>query len=212
MSLVLTPAERRALRRATTLLDLDRGRLARSVLAGSLSLASAVGLSAVAAWLIARASQMPDVAALGVAPVAVRLFGVSRPVLRYCERLASHDTALRGMTALRTRLYTALAASRADVVAGLRRGDVLERVGRDVDAVGDLVVRAYLPMWVAGVVGAATSLGVALVHPPAGAVLAACLLLPGFVGPASTFRASRAAELARAEHATELSATVMMVA
>ena len=212
MSLVLTPAERRALRRATTLLDLDRGRLARSVLAGSLSLASAVGLSAVAAWLIARASQMPDVAALGVAPVAVRLFGVSRPVLRYCERLASHDTALRGMTALRTRLYTALAASRADVVAGLRRGDVLERVGRDVDAVGDLVVRAYLPMWVAGVVGAATSLGVALVHPPAGAVLAACLLLAGVVGPAATVRAARAAELARAEHATELSATVMTVA
>ena len=212
MSLVLTPAERRALRRATTLLDLDRGRLARSVLAGSLSLASAVGLSAVAAWLIARASQMPDVAALGVAPVAVRLFGVSRPVLRYCERLASHDTALRGMTALRTRLYTALAASRADVVAGLRRGDVLERVGRDVDAVGDLVVRAYLPMWVAGVVGAATSLGVALVHPPAGTVLAACLLLAGVVGPAATVRAARAAELARAEHATELSATVMTVA
>ena len=197
MSLVLTPAERRALRRATTLLDLDRGRLARSVLAGSLSLASAVGLSAVAAWLIARASQMPDVAALGVAPVAVRLFGVSRPVLRYCERLASHDTAL--------------AASRADVVAGLRRGDVLERVGRDVDAVGDLVVRAWLPMWVAGVVGAATSLGVALVHPPAGAVLAACLLLAGVVGPAATVRAARAAELARAEHATELSATVMTV-
>ena len=133
MSLVLTPAERRALRRATTLLDLDRGRL----------------------------------------------------------------------TALRTRLYTALAASRADVVAGLRRGDVLERVGRDVDAVGDLVVRAYLPMWVAGVVGAATSLGVALVHPPAGAVLAACLLLAGVVGPAATVRAGPGAARARAARRPE---------
>jgi len=52
-------------------------------------------------------------------------------VLRYCERLLSHDTALRGMSALRTHLYEILAASRTDTVAGLRRGDVLGAVPRD---------------------------------------------------------------------------------
>ena len=145
LSPVLSPRERRALRRAVGLLDLDSSRFVLAVLAGTAGMASAVALSGVAAWLIARASQMPDVVALGVAPVAVRLFGVSRSVLRYCERLVSHDTALRGMGALRTRLYEALAAARTDTVAGLRRGDVLARVGSDIDAVGDLVVRAYLP-------------------------------------------------------------------
>ena len=209
MSILLSPAERRALKRAVGLLDLNWTRFAASVAIGSLGLGSALGLSTVAAWMIARASQVPDVVALGVAPVAVRLFGISRSVLRYCERLLSHDTALRGMSALRAHLYERLATSRADTVVGLRRGDVLARVGADVDAVGDLVVRSYLPMAVAACVGSATSIGMALIHPASGLILAACLLLAGAVGPLVTARAARASELARQGHATDLSAIVL---
>ncbi|MDO4242657.1 MAG: thiol reductant ABC exporter subunit CydC [Actinomyces sp.] len=209
MTAVLTKEETRALRRAVGLLGLRRRTLALSVATGSLSLMSAVALAGVAAWLIARAAQMPDIVALGVAPVAVRLFGISRPLMRYCERLASHDTALHGMSALRTRLYEILAASRADVVVGLRRGDVLARVGADVDAVGDLVVRAVLPMAVAIVLGVSTSLGLGLIHPPAGLIVAVCLLISGVGGPLATVRAARRAELARQEQATDLSATVL---
>ena len=211
LSPVLSPRERRALRRAVGLLDLDSSRFVLAVLAGTAGMASAVALSGVAAWLIARASQMPDVVALGVAPVAVRLFGVSRSVLRYCERLVSHDTALRGMGALRTRLYEALAAARTDTVAGLRRGDVLARVGSDIDAVGDLVVRAYLPATVAAVLGAATSVGVGLVYWPAGLILATCLLLSGLGAPLATIRSARMVEQARQRQATELSAEVLAV-
>ena len=211
LSPVLSPRERRALRRAVGLLDLDSSRFVLAVLAGTAGMASAVALSGVAAWLIARASQMPDVVALGVAPVAVRLFGVSRSVLRYCERLVSHDTALRGMGALRTRLYEALAAARTDTVVGLRRGDVLARVGSDIDAVGDLVVRAYLPATVAAVLGAATSVGVGLVYWPAGLILATCLLLSGLGAPLATIRSARMVEQARQRQATELSAEVLAV-
>ena len=211
LSPVLSPRERRALRRAVGLLNLDSSRFVLAVLAGTTGMASAVALSGVAAWLIARASQMPDVVALGVAPVAVRLFGVSRSVLRYCERLVSHDTALRGMGALRTRLYEALAAARTDTVAGLRRGDVLARLGSDIDAVGDLVVRAYLPATVAAVLGAATSVGVGLVYWPAGLILATCLLLSGLGAPLATIRSARMVEQARQRQATELSAEVLAV-
>ena len=104
MRALLSQRERRALRRAVGLLDLNRTRFAASVATGALGLGSAIGLSIVAAWMIARASQVPDVVALGVAPVAVRLFGISRSVLRYCERLMSHDTPLRGLSARRTHL------------------------------------------------------------------------------------------------------------
>jgi len=211
MRILLSPAERRALKRAVGLLDLNWARFGACVAIGALGLSSALGLSAVAAWMIARASQVPDVVALGVAPVAVRLFGISRSVLRYCERLLSHDTALRGMSALRAHLYERLATSRADTVVGLRRGDVLARVGADVDAVGDLVVRSYLPTAVAACVGSAASIGMALIHPASGLILAACLLLAGAIGPLVTARAARASELARQEHATDLSAIVLTV-
>ena len=209
MRALLSPRERGALRRAVGLLDLNRTRFAASVATGALGLGSAIGLSIVAAWMIARASQVPDVVALGVAPVAVRLFGISRSVLRYCERLLSHDTALRGMSALRTHLYEILAASPTDAVAQLRRGDLLSRVGADVDAVGDLIVRGCLPVAVAASVGTATSIGVGLILPEAGLVLAGCLLLAGVVGPLVSIRAARAAERARQQQANDVSATVL---
>lgn len=208
---VLSPVERRALRRAVALLGLGRWGLVSSVVIGASGMASAIALSGVAAWLIARASQMPDVVALGVAPVMVRFFGISRSVLRYCERLVSHDTALRGMSALRARLYEILAGARTDTVAGLRRGDVLARVGADVDAVGDVVVRAYLPMAVAAVLTAGTSLALGLIYLPAGLIVAVCLLLAGVLGPLMTIRSARLAELARQERATDLSAAVVTI-
>ena len=65
------------------------------VLLGVLSVASGVALTATAAWLITRAAQHPPVLVLLVAIVAVRAFGLARPVLRYAERLVSHDAALR---------------------------------------------------------------------------------------------------------------------
>ncbi|WP_188037690.1 hypothetical protein [Actinotalea sp. JY-7885] len=148
------PARQRdPLLRTLAMLDVDRGRVVRAVLAGAGSLGSAVALAAVSAWLIARASQMPPVMYLTIAAVTVRALGISRGLLRYVERLVSHDVALRGMARLRARLYERLADSPVDRVVGLRRGDLLARVGADVDAVGDAVVRGLLPAAVALVVG-----------------------------------------------------------
>src|ERR1035437_2090388 len=65
-------------------------RIAMSIGAGTMALGSAIGLAAVAAWLIAEAAQMPSPAALGIAAVAVRFFGIARGVFRYLERLVSH--------------------------------------------------------------------------------------------------------------------------
>lgn len=202
-------AEHRALRRALALLDLDRRRVTWAVLAGSAGLGSAVGLAAVSAWLIARASQMPAVLDISVAVVAVRAFGISRAVFRYLERLASHDVALRGMASLRERVYTQLAAGRTDAVAGLRRGDLLARTGADVDAVGDLVVRALLPAAVTAVVGVATIALVAAFLPSAAVVLAVALVLAGVVAPLLTARAARIAELAVVSERAGLSASAM---
>lgn len=185
---------RGTLRRALRLLEVDRGRFLLAVLLGTLALGCAVALAAASAWLIARASQMPPVLTLSVATVAVRAFGIGRGVLRYVERLVSHDLALSGMTTLRTTLYARLAAGRSGAVLTLRRGDLLARVGADVDAVGDLVVRGLLPAAVAGVLGVATVGAMAAFWPPAALALAACLLLAGVVAPAVAGRAARTSE------------------
>lgn len=195
--------------RAVRLLDVDPRRVALAVLAGAGGLGSAVGLAAVSAWLIARASQMPPVMYLTIAAVTVRALGISRGVLRYVERLVSHDVALRGMATLRVRLYARLAEGRTSALVGLRRGDLLARVGADVDAVGDVVVRGLLPVAVAGVVGLGSVVLVGAFLPTAGAVLAACLVLAGVVAPWWAVRASRTAEREAVAARSRMSAETM---
>ncbi|WP_424991565.1 thiol reductant ABC exporter subunit CydC [Nocardia nova] len=125
----------RELRRVSEILP---WRVLVSICWGTVALGSGLGLAALAAWLIARAWQMPPVLDLSVAVVAVRALGISRGLFRYIERLATHDVALRAMTTARTAVYTALA--RADMWT-VRRGSLggsLE-TGRSVngDAVGN---------------------------------------------------------------------------
>lgn len=204
-------APRGTLRRALRLLEVPRGRAVLAVLVGTLALGCAVALAAVSAWLIARASQMPPVLLLSVATVAVRTFGIGRGVLRYCDRLVSHDVALRGMTTLRTTLYDRLAAGRADTTLGLRRGDLLARVGADVDAVGDVVVRGLLPAGVALTLGVGTVTAMAFFWPPAALALALCLLLAGVVAPALTVRGARATERRAAQARADSSAAALSV-
>lgn len=180
--------------RAVALLEVPPRRVVAAVLAGAGSLGSAVALAAVSAWLIARASQMPPVLSLSVAAVAVRTFGVSRGLLRYLERLLSHDVALRGMATLRTSLYRLLSAGDGAALLSVRRGDLLARVGADVDAVGDVVVRGLLPAAVAAVVGAGSVALLGALLPAAGAALAACLLVAGVLAPWLATRGARRAE------------------
>lgn len=204
-----TREPRGTLRRAVRLLDVDLRRVALATLLGTLALGCAVALAAVSAWLIARASQMPPVLQLSVATVAVRAFGIGRGVLRYLERLVSHDVALRGMTHVRTTLYERLAAGRTAALAGVRRGDLLARVGADVDTVGDVVVRGLLPAAVAVCLGVGTVVAMCAFWVPAGLALAACLVLAGVVAPALAARASRTTERRAADARADLSATAL---
>jgi ATP-binding cassette, subfamily C, bacterial CydC len=185
-------------------LPLLRARLPRLVLAvvlGVLSLASALALAGVSAWLITKAWQMPPVLDLSVAVVAVRTFGISRGVLHYCERLASHDTALRAAGSARTGIYHRLARGPADVTARLHAGELVGRVGADVDVLADTLVRAVLPIAVAAVLSLAAVGVIAVISLPAAAVLAACLAIAGVVAPWLTARGATAQEeLARTHH------------
>lgn len=194
-------------RRQTALLDamtLLRPRVPRMLAAialGALSLGSALALAGISAWLITRAWQMPPVLDLSIAVVAVRTFAISRGVLHYCERLATHDTALRAAGTARAQIYRRLARGPAASAVRLHSGELVARVGADVDELANVLVRAVVPIAVAVVLGLAATAVVAVISPPAAAVLAMCLLVAGFVAPRLAGRAAGAQEeLARQHH------------
>ncbi|GAB7070828.1 ATP-binding cassette domain-containing protein [Mycobacterium hodleri] len=185
-------------------------RLALAVTFGVLALGSALALAGVSAWLIARAWQMPPILDLSVAVVAVRALGISRGVLGYCERLASHDTALRAAGTARAGLYRALAHGPAETVMRLPEGDIASRVGDSVDELSDVLVRAVLPIAVATILSAASVVAVALISPIVAAVLLVCLLVAGVVAPWLSARAANAAENVAVQHHSGRDAATML--
>ena len=153
---------------------------------------------------------MPPVLDLTVAVVAVRALGISRGVLGYCERLASHDTALRAAADVRERLYTRLAAGPVDAVMRRHTGELVSDIGTSVDELADVLVRAVIPISVAAILGSAATIAIAVISPAAALVLALCLLVSGVAAPALTARAAVAAEQLAAQHRSQRDTAAMI--
>ncbi len=153
----------------------ERKRLALAVVLAAGATGAAIALLSTSGYLISRAAQRPLIISLTVAIVAVRAFGISRAVLRYAERLASHDLALRQLARLRTRFYRRLAPLVPGGLSGTGRGELLSRFVSDVDTLQDAHLRVVIPLLVAVLVIAGSSLAGALMLGVAGAVLLVAL-------------------------------------
>ncbi|MGY2001796.1 thiol reductant ABC exporter subunit CydC [Blastococcus sp. SYSU DS1024] len=178
------------------------GALRRAVLAGALSSGAGVALTATSGWLIVRAAEMPPVLTLLVLTAGVRFFGLARALLRWLERMAAHDAALRQAGDLRVRVWRALAAQ--GLAADRTPGSALARVVGDVGVVQDLTVRVRPPLLVAAVVPAVTVAVLALIHPAAAVVVAA--VLAATVGAVLLAHHGLDAGAARAETALRVAA------
>lgn len=153
---------------------------------GLLAQLSAIGLLLTSAWLISRAAEHPPVMYLMVAIVAVRAFGVGRSVLRYGERLATHDVAFRLLGARRLAVYEALDAAAPVGLPSSRRGDVVHRVVQDVDAVQDRILRVRIPRSVALVSSLVVATMVLWIDPTSGLILIAAIFVLVIAIPALT--------------------------
>src|SRR5690242_11749817 len=170
-----------------------RGRLLLAVAAGAVATGCGVALLAVSGFLLARASQHPGLVAISAAVVAVRALSVGRGVSRYLERLASHDAAFRVLAHVRVRIYRRLERLAPAGLSAFSSGDLLARLVSDVDATQDLFIRGIAAPLAAALVGAGSVLACLLILSPAGAVLAAGLLVAGIGVPVLAARAARGA-------------------
>ncbi len=182
-----------ALRRAVAATGDRRPRVALSVLLGTGAIVAAVALLALSGWLISRAAERPPILTLGVAIVGVRFFGIARALLRYLERLVSHDLAFRTLADLRVRWFRALVPLVPGGLPGLRRGEVLSRFVADVDRLQDLYLRALGPPLVALATIVLATAAAAIIHLPAALPLLVMLLAAAVLVPLATRSAARAA-------------------
>jgi len=190
------------------LADAPRPRAALAAGLGALTVILGAGLMATAGYLISRASERPAILSLTVAIVGVRFFGLSRPLTRYLERLASHDLALRVLGRVRVQVYREIEPLAPAQLEGYRHGDLLARMVADVDALQNLHLRAVGPPLVALLAGAVVVGVAAAFLPAAGVVLAVGLVAGGVIVPALAGwlgrRGGRRQAAARGELSAEL--------
>jgi thiol reductant ABC exporter CydC subunit len=152
-------------------------RLALASLLGAGAVGAGIGLIALSAWLISRASQRPPESTLALAIVGVQFCGLSRGLFRYGQRVVGHDAAFRSLANLRVRSYTRLEALAPAGLPAFHSGDLLARVVHDIDSLQDLLLRVLPPFLIAVVVGAGTVGLVWWILPAAGLILLSALIL-----------------------------------
>ncbi|HEY4387931.1 MAG TPA: thiol reductant ABC exporter subunit CydC [Ktedonobacteraceae bacterium] len=132
-----------------------------ALLLGVLTIGCGIGLLTFSGYLISQAALHPSLAALAVAMLGVRVFGVLRGVFRYLERLVTHDVTFRLLARFRAWFYHALeplAPARLITHSAVgstnyTSGDLLSRFVADVETLQDVYARAISPPVVAMVIG-----------------------------------------------------------
>ncbi|MBG0561268.1 thiol reductant ABC exporter subunit CydC [Actinoplanes sp. NEAU-A11] len=166
-----------------------------AVALGAASSLAGVLLTGAAAWLLVRASSLPPVLSLSTAVVLVRGSAVARPLLRYLERLVSHDLAFARLGSRRAQVYAGL-IPRVPGRLTHRRGDLLTRLVDDVDAQVDGLLRGRLPALAAAVTVVVAAVAVLLAAPAVLVPLAVGVLVAGVVAPAVAARQADRLEVA----------------
>jgi ATP-binding cassette, subfamily C, bacterial CydC len=184
-----------------------RGQLLLAVAAGATATACGIALLAVSGFLLARASQHPNIIAISAAVVAVRALSAGRGVSRYFERLASHDAAFRILADVRVSIYRRLERLAPAGLTAFSSGDLLARLVSDVDATQDLFIRGITPPLAAALAGAGAVVACLLILAPAGAALAAGLLAAGIGIPVLAALTARGAARRIAPARGQLAAT-----
>lgn len=145
-----------------------RGWLGIGALLALITLLAATGLLALSGWFLSATA----VAGLSVAatqafnfftPAAgVRGLALARTAGRYGERVTTHEGTLRLLASLRRRLFEAIEPLSPAALQHAGQGELMTRLGADVDALDSLYVRVLIPSLVAvcAILAAGTLIGI----------------------------------------------------
>jgi ATP-binding cassette subfamily C protein CydC len=96
--------------------------------------------------LAGRLTAAAVVAGVIATPILLRVSGVLRVVLRYLERVVTHEATFRSLADLRVWFFAGVAERAAGGLGYRRSGDVLTRVVNDVESLDGLYSRILVPL------------------------------------------------------------------
>lgn len=122
-----------------------------AIFLGTITMAMAGLLMFSSGYVISKSATKPENILMIYVPVLfVRIFGIGRPVMRYVERLTSHNWILRITSLLRKKLYLRLEKSAVNLSERYKLGELLGVLNEDIGNLQDLFLRTLFPVLIAG--------------------------------------------------------------
>ena len=119
--------------------------MALAALIGFATTGSSIGLLMTSGYIIAKAALQPPMAALQLSILGVRVFGLARGVLRYAERLISHNITFKILAKLRLWFYDAIEPLAPARLMHFKSGDLLQRIVDDIQSLENIYTRVLGP-------------------------------------------------------------------
>ncbi|MCE7791343.1 thiol reductant ABC exporter subunit CydC [Salipaludibacillus sp. CUR1] len=167
-----------------TLMLKERKDVLLSVLFGFLAGMGAVSVFANSGYLISKAAIMPPLYVLTVSIALLKLFSFTRALSKYAERYYSHRATFTILSNLRVHFFEKIEPLAPRIFQKYRSGDILSRIVGDVESLQNFFLRVFYPPIVMLIVFLATIAFTMYFSVYIGLILAAGLLLTGFLIPA----------------------------
>ncbi len=112
---------------------------------GFTTIGSGIGLLVSSAYILAKAALHPSFHELQLGIAGVRFFGLARGILRYIERLVSHNTTFKILSRLRIWFYESIEPLAPARLLHYKSGDLLQRITGDIDTLENFYSRVIAP-------------------------------------------------------------------
>ena len=155
-----------------------------------LGLGSSMGLLTVSGWFLAATA----IAGLGTLfnffypSASVRGLAIGRTVMRYFEKIVTHDATFRILSKLRVQVFEKIIPLSPAVLNRYRNSDLLNRLVSDVDTLDSLYLRLLAPFFTAAFVIIAMTIGLSCINIPLALGLGLFLLILLMIIPTVFYR------------------------
>ncbi len=155
-----------------------------------LGLGSSMSLLTVSGWFLAATA----IAGLGTLfnffypSASVRGLAIGRTVMRYFEKIVTHDATFRILSKLRVQVFEKIIPLSPGVLNRYRNSDLLNRLVSDVDTLDSLYLRLLAPFFTAAFVIIAMTIGLSFVNIPLALGLGLFLLILLIIIPTVFYR------------------------
>ncbi len=177
--------------RLLTYLKQHKGKALLALLLAAGTILAGMGLMTSSGYLISRAAERPMIVDLFMVTAAVRFFGISRAVVRYFERVVSHDLTFRILLRIRTEFYERLNAFSQKWMMSKRPGEMLTGMISDIETLQNVYLRIISPVIVAIIICAVTAILLMFIDPMLALSVPAIFIINGLLVPFLALRLAR---------------------